>query len=123
MILADTSIWVDHFRSENVRLTKYLMARQVVIHPFVIGELALGNTQQIYMLNKSLRTMPQAAVATSKEVLHLIEGSGLAGQGIGYVDVHLLASALLSGNTWIWTSDRKLNEAAKKMFLDAVISE
>ena len=112
MILVDTSIWVDHLRAGNARLARLLEDGEVVSHPFVIGELALGNLRQRDTVLDALSELPQANVATDIEVLHLVREEALFGRGIGYVDVHLLASIRLSPGTLLWTRDRRLREVA-----------
>src|SRR6185436_3299190 len=92
MILVDTSVWVDHLRAADGKLVALLQTGQVVIHPFVVGEIALGNLKQRRTVLGALGNLPQAPVARDDEVLHFIERNGLAGTGLAYVDVHLLAS-------------------------------
>jgi len=91
MILVDTSIWIDHLRASDERMTRLLLAGQVLAHPFVIGELALGKLRNRDVVLDALQDMPQAAVASEPEVLRCIEMKGLFGSGIGYIDAHLLA--------------------------------
>lgn len=118
MILADTSVWVDHLRRIDPQLDVLLKARRVVMHPFVIGEIALGNLAKRETILASLRDMPAATVATDDEVLDFIERFGLAGRGIGYTDAHLLASARLTEDTLLWTRDKRLALAATDQNLD-----
>jgi predicted nucleic acid-binding protein len=92
-----------------------LEGRQVLAHPFVVGELALGNIKRRAMILDALGNLPRASVASDDEVLGLIEGRSLFGLGIGYVDVHLLASALLSDDASLWTRDRRLNDVAQRL--------
>ena len=96
MILVDTSVWVDHLRAGNERLTALLSGGEVLGHPFVIGELALGNLRRRDAVLSDLRHLPQAVVAADEEVLHFIDRQRLFGRGIGYVDAHLLAAARLT---------------------------
>jgi predicted nucleic acid-binding protein len=112
MILADTSVWVDHLRAGDARLVRLLEDGEVVSHPFVIGELALGNLRQRDTVLDALNELPQANVATDIEVLHLIRKEALFGRGIGYIDAHLLASTRLSPGTHLWTRDRRLRQLA-----------
>ena len=112
MILVDTSVWVDHLRHSNSELAGLLQQSQVVIHPFVVGELALGNLQQRHNVLAALQNLPAATVATDAEVLGLVERDALHGIGIGYIDAHLLASARLSANCKLWTLDKRLHVAA-----------
>jgi len=113
-MLVDTSVWVDHLARGNPSLVDLLEAGEVETHPFVIGELALGHLrwrEKILGLLKALPAMPEAEHA---EVMGLIEDRGLAGSGLGWVDAHLLASALLGG-TRVWTLDRPLASAAASL--------
>jgi predicted nucleic acid-binding protein len=115
VILVDTSVWIEHLRSGDSRLVELLEGRQVLAHPFVVGELALGNIKRRAMILDALGDLPRASVASDDEVLGLIEGRSLFGLGIGYVDVHLLASALLSDDASLWTRDRRLNDVAQRL--------
>jgi predicted nucleic acid-binding protein len=108
MILVDTSIWIDHLRQRNERLSKLLNQGQVLAHPFVIGELALGNLQNRAAIIGALQDLPQAPVATEGEVLSFIEQNALYGMGIGYIDAHLLAAVRLSPGATLWTRDKRL---------------
>ncbi|MFA6116282.1 MAG: PIN domain-containing protein [Sphingomonas sp.] len=114
MILVDSSVWVDHLRSGDPLLTDLLTAGQVLVHPFVIGEIALGNLRQRHTVLGALQGLPQAVVAEDKEVLDFIDRHALSGLGIGYVDAHLLASTLLSASTF-WTRDKRLHGAAQRL--------
>jgi predicted nucleic acid-binding protein len=111
MILVDTSVWVDHFRGRNQSLTPHLIAGEVLTHPFVIGELACCHIKNRAEVISLLKKLPQAAVASDDEVLGVIEAHRLMGRGLGWIDVHLLASAALTA-TVLWTADRRLNLAA-----------
>lgn len=111
MILADTSLWVDHFRTANRRLQQLLADGSILSHPFVIGEIACGNLRRRSVILAALRELPSAAVATDDEVLRFLEQRRLWGMGIGWVDAHLLASTLLTGCR-LWTLDRRLRGAA-----------
>lgn len=117
MILVDTSIWIDHLRAGDKVLVALLDSRRVLIHPFVIGELALGNLRQRQAVLAFLRNLPQADKATDHEALQFIERHALAGLGIGYVDVHLLASTLLTAGSSLWTSDKRLSSIAERLGL------
>ena len=116
MMLVDTSVWIDHFRQGDAALTTALEAGQVWKHSFVLGELACGNLRsrvEVLSLLQALRPMP---LSTDKEVLFFIDQHELMGRGIGYVDVHLLASARLGG-TLLWTRDKRLDAVAAEMGL------
>jgi predicted nucleic acid-binding protein len=119
MILVDTSIWIDHLRTNNEALAGLLNIGAVLAHPFVIGELALGEMRQREIVVTSLGALPRAAVATDAEVLHLIERHALFGRGIGYVDVHLLAATGLTEAASLWTSDKRLHGVAAALGLAA----
>ena len=114
MILVDTSVWIDHLRRGEPRLKHLLQAAQVLTHPFVIGELACGNLVNRKQVLALLRALPGATPATHEETLHLIDAASLQGKGLGWVDAHLLASALLS-KVPLWTKDRKLAAAARSL--------
>ena len=107
MILVDTSVWVSHFRTGNQQLESLLNSGQVICHPFIIGELACGTLKNRIEILNLLRSLPQADCADDDEVLHFIEKNHLMGKGLGYIDMHLLASAILT-NVPIWTLDKKL---------------
>ena len=108
MILADTSIWIDHLRVGDHALAACLDEGQVLMHPFIIGELACGNLRNRAQLLALWRRLPQALVATHIEVMYFIEQQNLMGSGIGYVDAHLLTSARISGARGLWTRNRRL---------------
>jgi predicted nucleic acid-binding protein len=117
VILADTSVWVDHLRAADKTLVALLDAGMVLAHPFVIGELALGNLRQRDVVLKALGDLPHAAVATDAEVLHFIEHHALPGHGIGYIDAHLLAAAKLTPGAELWTNDKRLHGVAVQLGL------
>ena len=121
MILVDTSIWIDHLRRSDPRLAHLLAEGQVLRHPFVIGEIALGTPSRREMTLRALGRLPAACVATHDEVMSLIERERLFGWGVGYVDVHLIASALLTPEALLWTRDRKLLAVAKRLGLAAEV--
>ena len=110
MILVDTSVWVDHIRAPDAELIHALRQASVLCHPFVIGELALGNLPDRAIWLRDLERLPAAIVARHEEVMAMIATS-LVGRGIGYVDAHLLASARLSASR-LWTRDRRLGSVA-----------
>ncbi len=112
MILVDTSVWINHLRSGDIHLAELLNSTKVLMHPFVLGELACGNLQERKEVLTLLKDLPSATVATADEVLFAIEENELMGKGIGYVDAHLLASAMLSNGTRLWTGDKRLQRLA-----------
>ena len=113
MILVDTSVWVDHLRDGDPVLTGLLDQGLVLIHPFVIGELALGTLQPRDRILDALSRLPRTALATDSEVLHSIERHALHGRGIGYVDVHLLVAVRLTNEAILWTRDKRLQVVAE----------
>jgi predicted nucleic acid-binding protein len=119
MILVDTSVWVDHLRAGDERLADLLDSSHVLAHPFVIGELACGNLRERTDVLRLLNDLPQAPVASQEEALHFIERNKLMGQGIGYIDAHLLASAALADTALIWTRDKRLHKIARMLKLAA----
>lgn len=121
MILVDTSIWINHLRAEDERLTALLDSGEVLGHPYVTGELALGNLQPRDAILSDLRDLPQAIVVSDTEVLLLIDRQRLFGRGIGYVDVHLLAAVRLTPDARLWTGDRRLQAVAAELGLAATL--
>jgi predicted nucleic acid-binding protein len=114
VILVDTSVWVDHLRTGLPQLQAALEANDVVMHPWVIGELACGNLRYRAQVLQLLKGLPGATMASDGEVLLLIEQEQLMGRGIGFVDAHLLASARLTC-CWLWSCDRRLNALARDL--------
>jgi hypothetical protein len=114
VILVDSSIWIDHFRGVPGQLTELLNGGKVLMHPFVLGELALGNFRRREVLSL-LRELPAALVATDGEVLDFIERNRLFGMGIGYVDAHLLAAVRLTPGATLMTRDSRLAAVAERL--------
>lgn len=112
MILVDTSIWIDHLRVGDKALSDLLEATEVAIHPLVLGELAVGSIRGRETFLGLLRQLPNVPVADTAEVLAFVDTHALHGQGLGIVDVHLLASTLLTPDGWLWTRDARLRKAA-----------
>ncbi len=112
MILVDTSVWVDHLRQGNEHLAHLLRVGQIVTHPYIIGELALGSLKNRNAILGGLKDLPQAFVATDDEVLQFIEANAVFGRGIGYIDAHLLAAVRLTPGTRLWTRDKRLLSAS-----------
>ncbi len=113
-VLVDTSVWIDHLRVGDDNLSRLLDEGGVLCHPFVVGELACGNLRNRSEILDLLGNLPSAAVAQHDEVLRMIEQRRLSGKGIGWIDMHLIASSLLGGCT-IWTRDRKLAAVTKTL--------
>ncbi len=115
MILIDTSVWIDHFRDRASHLVGLLERGEVLGHPWVTGELALGHLRGRTEIIRLLGQLPQAPVATPAELLAFIEGHELFGHGIGYVDAQLLAATRLADEAQLWTRDHRLQAAAGRL--------
>jgi predicted nucleic acid-binding protein len=118
MVLADTSVWVEHFRRGEPTLAERLSEGLVLMHPFVVGELACGSLKKRDAVLSDLHRLPAAELASDTEVFRLIETRRLWARGLGWVDVHLLASALLS-HCRLWTLDKTLGESAAGLGLSS----
>ena len=114
MVLIDTSVWVEHFRKGEIRLGALLNDSRVSCHPFIVGELACGNFRNRSEILSFLGTLPMAISAEHEEVMRFIEKYHLMGKGLGYIDIHLLAAAVLS-DIPLWTFDGKLDKACSSM--------
>lgn len=117
MVLVDTSVWLEHFRSGDIGLENLLNEGDVSCHQFVVGELACGNLSNRAEILSLLQALPMASHVDHQEVMQFIESYRLMGKGLGYVDIHLIASAVLSGVP-IWTLDKKLKDVSSKLGLD-----
>lgn len=117
MVLADASIWIDHIRAPLAPLTRLLSENLVLAHSMVIGEVALGSLRDRVGLLSGLADLPAAIEAEHAEIMSFIEIHQLFGNGIGYVDVHLLAACLLTPDTTLWTRDKRLGRAADMLDL------
>ncbi len=115
MILADSSVWVEHFRKQLAEMSSLLDQNEILIHHFVVGELMLGGLNRSHPLMRDLRQLPVAPTAGPEEVQELIERGSLAGRGVGYVDAALLAAVRLQPGAQLWTLDRKLQAVAAEM--------
>lgn len=114
MVLVDTSVWIQHLRPGNVGLEKLLNDSSVACHPFVIGELTCGNLSNKAEILTLLEALPMAAHVEHEEVLRFIGDNSLMGKRLGYIDMHLMASALLT-NVPLWTQDKRLDNASCKL--------
>jgi predicted nucleic acid-binding protein len=114
MVLVDTSVWVSHLRETDAGLVNLLDEGEVACHPFIVGELACGNLKNRTNILSLLEALPMTLLVESEEVLSFIEIHDLMGKGLGYIDVHLLASAMLSGLP-LWTLDKKLERVAEML--------
>jgi predicted nucleic acid-binding protein len=117
MILVDTSVWIDHLRFVDEGLVAILESGQVANHHFVTGELACGNLRNREEILNMLKSLPQVLTATEAEVLFFMEQHKLMGQGLGYIDCHLLTSTALTPSTRLWTRDKSLKAAATSLNL------
>jgi predicted nucleic acid-binding protein len=119
VILLDTSIWMSHLRESNPLVGNLLAGGQVLAHPFVIGELALGGLRQRDLFIARLHQLPSTLIASNDEVLVLILENDLHSSGIGYVDAHLLASVRMTPGAGIWTRDQKMAAVAERLAIAA----
>ena len=119
MIIVDTSIWIDHLRKGDRAMDQLLAHDAVMLHPFVLGEIALGSLRNRKKVLAELETIPFAPMVAIDDVLELIEQQGLSGSGIGLIDAHLLASTLLDADDLLWTKDRRLAAVAERLGIDA----
>jgi predicted nucleic acid-binding protein len=121
VILADASVWIDHLRARDDVLVKQLGAGNILVHPFVIGEIALSHLRQRDLVVRMLQRQRPAVVAAHNEVMQLIDVEKLFGLGIGYVDAHLLASARLTPGSSLWTRDKRLREISRKLGIGSML--
>jgi predicted nucleic acid-binding protein len=122
LILADSSVWVDHLHRAEPAMNQLLHSAEILIHPVVIGEVALGSLADRPGTLRILRKLPRSEGVRHEEVLQLIEDWRLYSCGIGYSDAQLLASVLLTSGSRLWTRDKQLREVAKQLSLDAKLS-
>lgn len=122
MILVDTSIWIDHLRKPDSGLQKLLESGEVVTHPYVVMELALGSIAKREEVISNLSLLPQSQVAEPAELFALIEKRSLYRKGIGVIDLHLIASALIDSSISIWTRDKRLGEIASSLGIRSDLS-
>ncbi len=117
MVLVDTSVWISHLRDGNSRLQKLLEDCRVVTHPFIIGELACGNISNRAEIISLMKSLPLLDVIEHEELLLFIEHNQVMGKGLGFVDVHLVVSAMLAGIP-LWTQDKKLRQVCSRLNID-----
>jgi len=119
LILADTSVWIDHLRSDDEGMRQLLDRGQIVIHPFVIAELSLGSLRERRKTLALLDLLPQVRMAQVSEIRAMIEARRLYGLGIGLIDAHLIASAFINASTLLWTRDKQLRKVAEELGIHA----
>lgn len=117
MVLVDTSVWVEHLRGSTGALAPVLESGEVLMHPFVTGELACGQLRNRRTVLELLGSLPAVPTATDTEAIHFIEEHRLMGAGLGYIDVHLLAATALGNGARLWTRDTRLSAAAHRLGL------
>jgi predicted nucleic acid-binding protein len=122
LILADTSIWIDHLRSGNAEMRRHLEQGQIVIHPFIIAELALGSLRERAKTLVLLDLLPQVRMARLSELRLMIEARRLYNLGIGLTDAHLIASVLIDAPTLLWTRDQRLRKVAEALGIHAALA-
>ena len=115
MVLVDTSVWIDHLRNGNAVLAELLEQNGVVMHPLVLGELACSNLRNRSQLLQLWQNLDSLREINHKEALYFIEHHGLMGKGVGYIDVHLLASVILDANSQLWTLDKRFAQVASEL--------
>ena len=115
MILVDSSIWIDHLRRPHSGLSELLLGGEVACHPFIVGEIACGHLRDRARVIADLSLLPQVPIASHREALALVETQRLAGVGIGWADVHLLASTVLAPPAKLWSRDKRLAAAAQSL--------
>ena len=115
MIVIDSNIWIDHFHHIDTYLIDLMAERNALMHPFVVGEIALGSLRDRAAFMSVASKLPRPPVAETAEVLNLIVSASLSGSGIGYVDAHLIASTMLVSKGALWTRDRRLHTAANRL--------
>lgn len=118
MILVDTSVWIQHLRTREQVLEHLLGTQQVLMHPFIVGELLMGSVRDRETIISDLLDLPPAAMATDEEVRQMVNSKRLYARGIGYIDAHLLASARITPEAALWTRDRRLLQAAVELGVD-----
>ena len=122
MILIDTSVWIDHIRLPDINLQSLLQINGVLVHPYVIGEIALGSMRGREFVVRRLQALPEVVLAKHDEAMQFVETHKLFGTGLGYVDVHLLAACQLTPGASLWTRDKRLGEIAAQMHIGAVLA-
>lgn len=115
MILVDSSVWIDHFDRADARLADLIRQKNVMVHPFVIGEVILGHVSGRDEIVEIMSSLPRPTIPSHYEVFDLILTGGLVGAGIGLVDAHLVAAAKITPEAQLWTRDKKLRCVAERL--------
>ena len=123
MYLVDTSVWIDHLRASDPQLVDALGQQLVLGHPFIAGELALGSLKNRATIIAMLKNLPSVTRADDNEVLRMIEDRKLFARGLGLIDAHLLAAALIEGDVQIWTKDKRFQTIATELNVAASLSK
>jgi predicted nucleic acid-binding protein len=118
MILVDTSIWIDHLDKANPIMQELLKEQRILMHPFVLGEIAMGSLRKREFVLSVLSAFESAPLAREDEVLSFVRAYRLFGKGIGYIDAHILTSAKLAPGTQLWTRDKRLQALAAALSID-----
>lgn len=121
MILADTSIWIDYLRGNNPQLAGPLGKGQILMHPFIVVEIALGSLHNRRHRLREMEKLIEVRVAQLSVVKHMIEAHALYSRGIGLTDAHLIASCLLTPGTQLWTRDSAMEKVAKSLGVHACL--
>jgi predicted nucleic acid-binding protein len=122
VLLVDSSVWIDHLRHDDARLRAALTAPDVLCHPFIVGEIAMGSLKDRAIVLRFLGHLPRARLAKDEEVRELVERHRLFGIGLGYIDAHLLAATMLTPEASLWTRDRRLHDAATRLGVAAMMT-
>lgn len=117
MILVDTSVWIDHLRKTDQKLFEILQNGKVCIHPFIVGEIACGNLTNRVEIIDLLKALPEVLMVSHDEILQFIENRELYGKGLGYIDIHLLASSFIN-KVPLWTRDKRLSAVSSELKLN-----
>ncbi|MEX1165943.1 MAG: type II toxin-antitoxin system VapC family toxin [Hydrogenophaga sp.] len=120
MLLVDTSVWIDHLRQGDAALSQALQSSRVLSHPWIVGEISLGNLKNRQQVLNAMQSLPRAILADAAEVIALIESAGLYGKGLGFADAALLASVRLTPQALLWTRDKRLHAMALSMGAAAI---
>lgn len=115
MVLVDSSVWISYLKSGDEQMALLLSTQRAVTHEMVMGEVSMGSTEQRALALQMLPLLPALAPASHDEVMQLVAQQTLYARGIGYVDVHLLAAALLQSDTQVWTRNKRLHDAAVQL--------